>query len=75
MDESAHTDLKGAVIVGRVKTSQFANGESATADWVDQMCPFNPRGDGYQQPQSSSSGPGAAAAAYDWLDHTIGSDT
>ncbi|KAK1923360.1 amidase signature enzyme [Papiliotrema laurentii] len=66
---------QGGIIVGRCKTSQFANGESATADWVDQLCPFNPRGDGYQQPSSSSSGPGAAQAAYDWLDHTIGSDT
>lgn len=63
------------MIVGRAKTSQYANGESATADWVDQMCPFNPRGDGYQQPSSSSSGSGASIAAYDWIDNTIGSDT
>ena len=66
---------QGAILVGRTKCSQFANGESATADWVDQMCPFNPRGDGYQQPSSSSSGSGAAIAAYPWLDYTIGSDT
>ena len=66
---------QGAIVVGRSKTSQYANGESATADWVDQMCPFNPRGDGYQQPSSSSSGSGAAIGAYDWLDNTIGSDT
>ena len=25
----------GAVIIGKMKTSQFANGETATADWVD----------------------------------------
>ncbi|WVW82683.1 hypothetical protein I302_104694 [Kwoniella bestiolae CBS 10118] len=66
---------QGGIIVARAKTSTFANGETATADWVDQMCPYNPRGDGYQQPSSSSSGPGAAIAAYDWLDITIGSDT
>jgi len=24
----------GAIIVGKMKTSQFANGEEATADWV-----------------------------------------
>lgn len=66
---------QGGIIVARAKTSTFANGETATADWVDQMCPYNPRGDGYQQPSSSSSGPGAAIAAYDWLDNTIGSDT
>ncbi|KAL9080935.1 MAG: hypothetical protein Q9157_000435 [Trypethelium eluteriae] len=65
----------GAIIVGKMKTSQFANGEEATADWVDYHSPFNPRGDGYQDPSSSSSGPGAGMASYPWLDLTIGSDT
>lgn len=65
----------GAIIVGKMKTSQFANGEMATADWVDYHSPFNPRGDGYQDPSSSSSGPGAGAATYPWLDLTLGSDT
>ncbi|KAL9100611.1 MAG: hypothetical protein Q9163_004027 [Psora crenata] len=65
----------GAVIVGKMKTSQFANGETATADWVDYHSPFNPRGDGYQDPSSSSSGPGAGAGSYPWLDLTLGSDT
>ncbi|KAJ8064587.1 hypothetical protein OCU04_006916 [Sclerotinia nivalis] len=65
----------GAIIVGKMKTSQFANGEGPTADWVDYHCPFNPRGDGYQSPSSSSSGPGAGIGAYDWLDLGIGSDT
>ena len=65
----------GAVIVGKMKTSQFANGEEATADWVDYHSPFNPRGDGYQDPSSSSSGPGAGIASYPWLDLTLGSDT
>lgn len=49
----------GAVIVGKMKTSQFANGETATADWVEYHAPFNPRGDGYQDQLSSSSGPAA----------------
>ena len=65
----------GAIIVGKMKTSQFANGETATADWVDYHSPFNPRGDGYQDPSSSSSGPGAGEGSYPWLDLTIGSDT
>jgi hypothetical protein len=65
----------GAVVVGKMKTSQFANGEEATADWVDYHSPFNPRGDGYQDPSSSSSGPGAGIASYAWLDIAIGSDT
>ncbi|RAL60135.1 hypothetical protein DID88_000760 [Monilinia fructigena] len=50
----------GAIIVGKMKTSQFANGESPTADW---------------SPSSSSAGPGAGIGAYDWLDLGLGSDT
>lgn len=65
----------GAIIVGKMKTSQFANGETATADWVDYHSPFNPRGDGYQDPSSSSSGPGAGEGSYPWLDLALGSDT
>ncbi|KAI9726019.1 MAG: hypothetical protein M1834_009430 [Cirrosporium novae-zelandiae] len=65
----------GAIIVGKMKTSQFANGETPTADWVDYHAPFNARGDGYQNPSSSSTGPGAGAGSYSWLDLTLGSDT
>ena len=65
----------GAILVGKMKTSQFANGEVATADWVDYHEPFNPRGDGYQDTSSSSSGPGSGAGSYPWLDLTLGSDT
>lgn len=65
----------GAVLVGKIKTSQFANGEIATEDWVDYHAPFNPRGDGYQDPSSSSSGAGSAIASYPWLDLALGSDT
>ena len=65
----------GAVLVGKIETSQFANGEQATADWVDYHSPFNPRGDGYQDPSSSSSGAGSAIASYPWLDLALGSDT
>ena len=56
-------------------TSQFANGETATADWVDYHEAFNPRGDGYQDTSSSSSGGGAGTASYSWLDISLGSDT
>ncbi|KAJ6150601.1 hypothetical protein N7471_001800 [Penicillium samsonianum] len=65
----------GAIIVGKMGTVQFANGDNPTADWVDFHCPFNPRGDGYQSPGGSSSGPGAGIASYDWLDIAVGSDT
>jgi hypothetical protein len=65
----------GAIIVGKMITSQFANGETATADWVDYHEAFNPRGDGYQDTSSSSSGGGAGTGAYGWLDASLGSDT
>ncbi|ETN45177.1 uncharacterized protein HMPREF1541_10054 [Cyphellophora europaea CBS 101466] len=65
----------GAIMVGKQLTSQFANGESATADWVDYHSPFNPRGDGYQQTSSSSAGAGSSMGSYSWLDIAIGSDT
>ncbi|THV78933.1 amidase signature enzyme [Aureobasidium pullulans] len=66
---------QGAVLVGKMGTVQFANAGSPTADWVDLHCPFNPRGDGYQDPSGSSTGPGAGIASYDWLDFSVGSDT
>ncbi|TCD63124.1 hypothetical protein EIP91_005996 [Steccherinum ochraceum] len=65
----------GMVLVGKTKSSQFANGEQATEDWVDQHAPYNPRGDGYQDGSASSTGSATALAAYPWLDHSIGSDT
>ncbi|EMD61569.1 hypothetical protein COCSADRAFT_123388 [Bipolaris sorokiniana ND90Pr] len=65
----------GAIIVGKQKTAQFANGEYSTSDWVDYHSPFNPRGDGYQEPNFSSAGAGASVASYDWLDFALGSDT
>jgi Asp-tRNA(Asn)/Glu-tRNA(Gln) amidotransferase A subunit family amidase len=65
----------GAIIVGKTRTSQFANGEAPTADWVDNHDPFNARGDGYQDPSSSSAGAGSAESTYDWIDMNIGSDT
>ncbi|CZS98366.1 related to D-mandelate dehydrogenase [Rhynchosporium agropyri] len=64
----------GGVVVGKTKTSQFASGEYA-CDWVDYLCPFNPRGDGYLDPDGSSNGSAAGLAAYEWLDNTIGTDT
>ncbi|EQB44844.1 hypothetical protein CGLO_16369 [Colletotrichum gloeosporioides Cg-14] len=65
----------GAVVIGKVKTAQFANGEFANADWIDYHSPFNPRGDGYQDPNFSSAGAGASVASYEWLDIALGSDT
>ena len=65
----------GAIIVGKTRLSQFANGEYGTADNVDFAVPFNPRGDNYQDPSSSSSGAGAGQGSYGFIDMSIGSDT
>lgn len=64
----------GAIVVGKMKTSQFAAPEFARVA-IDYQAPFNARGDGYQDPGSSSSGPGAGMGSYDWLDLALGSDT
>jgi Asp-tRNA(Asn)/Glu-tRNA(Gln) amidotransferase A subunit family amidase len=65
----------GAAVVGKSRLSQFAEVENPTADWVDLHCPFNPRGDGYLNPEGSTSGGAAALAAYNWLDVSIGTDS
>lgn len=64
----------GASLVGKVKTTEFAEGVDP-CEWIHDVCPFNPRGDGQQKPSSSSTGSAVAAASYDWLDFTIGTDT
>lgn len=65
----------GFVVVGKLKTTQFADSQWPTCDWVDYHGPFNPRGDGYQSTSGSSAGSAAAVAAYEWLDFSIGTDS
>ncbi|KAK0128233.1 hypothetical protein ONS95_000211 [Cadophora gregata] len=65
----------GAIIVGKTKTTTFADRQIPTGDWIDTHAPFNPRGDGYVVPGGSSSGSGSALASYEWLDYAIGTDT
>ena len=65
----------GFVVVGKVKTTQFADSEWPTCDWVDYHGPFNPRGDGYLTTSGSSAGSAAAVAAYAWLDFALGTDS
>ena len=65
----------GAVTVGKTRMCASAAGEEPTDQWIDFHCPFNPRGDMYQSPSSSSSGAGASLAGYDWLDYSIGTDS
>lgn len=60
--------------MGKVKTSEFTEGVDPH-QWMGSTCPVNPRGDGEQKPSSSSTGSAVAAAAYPWLDCTIGTDT
>lgn len=64
----------GALIIGKAKTVQFASGEGAR-DWIDYQAPFNPRGDGYQDPECSSAGSATACSAYDWVDIALGTDS
>ncbi len=65
----------GAVLVGKTMATQFASGEQPTADWIEFLCPWNPRGDGYLSPRGSSTGTGVAVATYDWIDMAVGSDS
>ncbi|KAL7901886.1 amidase signature domain-containing protein [Trichoderma sp. SZMC 28014] len=65
----------GFVIVGKLKTTQFADSEWPTSDWVDYHGPWNPRGDGYLTPSGSSSGSASAVSTYTWLDMSLGTDT
>ena len=60
--------------MGKLKTSEFCEGVDPH-QWIGSTCPVNPRGDGEQKPSSSSTGSAVAAAAYPWLDCTIGTDT
>jgi hypothetical protein len=64
----------GAYLLGTLKLGSLVSREEPTES-ADFHAPFNPRGDGYQSAWSSSSGSGAAIAAYDWLDFTIATDS
>lgn len=64
----------GAHIVGTAKLSSMISREEP-AESLEVQVPFNPRGDGYQSPAGSSSGPAAAIASYTWLDYAIGTDS
>ncbi len=66
---------KGAIVVGKTKLSAFAGSEVPPCQCVGYFSPWNPRGDGYQGPSGSSSGAGASAAGYDWLDLSICTDS
>ncbi|KAH8129887.1 amidase signature domain-containing protein [Trichoderma asperelloides] len=78
-EESAETVKRlinlGFVIVGKLKTTQFADSEWPTSDWVDYHGPWNPHGDGYLTPSGSSAGSASAVSTYTWLDLSLGTDT
>lgn len=65
----------GAIIVGKNKLAEFAFASHYVTEHIDYLLSFNPRGDGYNTPGSSSGGSAAAVASYDWLDASLGSDT
>lgn len=64
----------GASIVGKTKVCAFAQWEEPT-EAIEYTSPWSARADGFQSSGGSSNGSGAAIAAYDWLDITIGSDS
>lgn len=77
-DTSEYIDLliqRGAVIVGKTKLSAWAGSEIPPDQCIDYFPPWNSRGDGYQGPSGSSSGAGASAAVYPWLDISFCKDS
>ncbi|OAA35140.1 Amidase signature domain protein [Beauveria brongniartii RCEF 3172] len=58
---------QGAIIVGKTKDGQFAEGTS----WVDATAPVNPRGDGKQPFGGAAAGAASALSNYTWLDDSI----
>ncbi|KAK4206323.1 amidase signature domain-containing protein [Rhypophila decipiens] len=65
---------KGAVIVGKATTVEFAGAQEVEGDWADFRYPKNPRADGYLRATGSSVGSACGMAAYPWLDGSLGSD-
>lgn len=65
---------KGAIIVGKTKTAEFAGSQEVEGDWADYSCPKNPRADGYLRSTGSSTGSASSVASYSWLDGSLGSD-
>ncbi|KAK0617684.1 amidase signature domain-containing protein, partial [Immersiella caudata] len=66
---------KGAIVVEKTNHSGFAGSEIPPTQCIDYFPPWNPRGDRYQGPSGSSSGAGASAAGYDWLDISFATDS
>ncbi|TPX09494.1 uncharacterized protein E0L32_009237 [Thyridium curvatum] len=65
---------KGAVIVGKATSVEFAGAQEVEGDWADYRYPKNPRADGYLRATGSSVGSASAMATYPWLDGSLGSD-
>ena len=64
----------GASIIGKTKLTAFGQWEEPT-EAIEYTSPWSPRADGFQSSGGSSNGSGAAVAAYEWVDITIGSDS
>ncbi|KAG9254379.1 amidase-like protein [Emericellopsis atlantica] len=65
---------KGAIIVGKAITVEFAGAQEVEGDWADFRYPKNPRADGYLRATGSSVGSACGMATYPWLDGSLGSD-
>ncbi|KAI0154665.1 amidase signature domain-containing protein [Xylariaceae sp. FL1272] len=64
----------GAILVGKTRLCQWCDSQDPL-ERLEEVTPFNPRGDGFQKPSASSSGSASACASYEWLDFTVGTDT
>lgn len=58
---------KGAIIVGKATTMEFAGAQEVEGDWADIRYPKNPRADGYLGATGSSVGSACGMATYSWL--------
>jgi Asp-tRNA(Asn)/Glu-tRNA(Gln) amidotransferase A subunit family amidase len=65
---------KGAVIVGKTKTAEFAGSQEVIGDWADYSYAYNCRADGNLVCTGSSTGSASGIAAYPWLDVSLGTD-
>ena len=66
---------RGCPVVGKTKLSAFAGSETTPDKCIGYFPPWNPRGDGYQNPSGSLSGAGATVSGYSWIDYALCTDS
>ena len=64
-----------AIIAGKTWMTQFAGPDEPAHQWIDFICPTNPRADRNLSPAGSSTGAATSLAGYAWLDLAVGADS